>query len=378
MPPLSVMIKPVSGNCNMRCTYCFYADALHHRQESSLTPMSLDTLEKLIRRALAYADGSLSLVFQGGEPTLAGLPFYQAAVRLIRQYNARHLPVSLSIQTNGCHITPEWAAFFQEHGMLVGLSMDGCQEVHDAHRKDAVGQGTYHRVAAAADILYQAGVSCNLLAVVTDTMVNHQEEVLSALSRFGYVQLIPCIEAFDGQDTESPRLSEQGWTQFLQGAWRLYQAAAASPSPISIRIFDNLLRILRGEQPDTCAMVGHCAHNLMVESNGDVYPCDFYGVDEWRLGNIHEENFRLIACCPREEAFLRCSLPVPEPCQVCPHYFLCRNGCMRDRDPHTGLNRWCGSMKSFLGSHTLELRHLAHRFDPNAPRSERRAAIQRP
>lgn len=372
MPSLSLMIKPVSDACALRCDYCFYADEMKHRQEGGHPPMALDTLEKVIRRGFAYGADSIHFVFQGGEPTLARLPFFQDVVLLQRQYNGRRVPVHNSIQTNGIHLDHGWVNFFLENNFLVGLSMDGCAQVHDVHRRDGSGNGTFTQVMAAADMLHEGGVPCNILAVVTDIMVAHQREALDTLSQFGYVQLIPCMDALDAGNN-APHLSTDGWADFLGAAWLLYRAAAVSHAPISIRIFDNFLRIIRGGMPDTCAMAGSCAPSFMVESNGDVYPCDFYGVDGWKLGNIHQQNFRTIGQSARQAQFLQRSRPVPESCRRCPHYPLCRNGCMRDRDTATGINRWCSSMKAFLSRYTGEMQALARTFDPNESRAERRS-----
>ena len=85
MPPLSLLIKPVSGRCNMRCKYCFYADEVSGRASGDAGVMTGRTLENLTARAFRYAEDAVYFAFQGGEPTLAGTDFYRQALALHRE-----------------------------------------------------------------------------------------------------------------------------------------------------------------------------------------------------------------------------------------------------------------------------------------------------
>ena len=123
MPPISVLIKPASSLCNMRCKYCFYADITDNREVKSYGIMSEATLENLIKKAFEYASGSATFAFQGGEPTLAGLDFYRKLLELEKKYNVKNIPVQNAIQTNGYVIDEKWAKFLADNKFLVGLSI---------------------------------------------------------------------------------------------------------------------------------------------------------------------------------------------------------------------------------------------------------------
>ena len=153
MPPLSIMLKPASGLCNLRCKYCFYADEAANRETASYGMMSEDTLEQILKRTLAFAEGSCTVVFQGGEPTLAGLDFFRKAMELEKKWNVNHVAIHNSIQTNGILLDREWATFLKEHNFLVGISLDGNRRVHDANRLDAGGDGTFAQVMGAINLL---------------------------------------------------------------------------------------------------------------------------------------------------------------------------------------------------------------------------------
>ena len=344
MQPLHIMIKPVSGACNLRCRYCFYGDEMNHREHAVYPPMTTQTLEAVVRRALIHADGPVTFMFQGGEPTLAGLPFYEALTGFVQRYNGRHLPAQYALQTNGYAVSDEMIAFFARHGFLLGVSLDGIALVHDAQRIDATGKPTYEQVRATLNRLRLAGVPFNVLCVVNEQAAAHAREIYETLAPYRYIQFIPCLDAFDSQ---TQQLGEEAYLAFLQTTFDLYERDWCRGHPVSIRSFDNWLQMILGMPPESCAMNGVCSLQYVVESDGSVYPCDFYALDEWRLGNLKETSLLRMSRNETAKRFVASSLAVPEACRKCRWYRLCRNGCRRERDPHTGLNRWCGVMQRF-------------------------------
>ena len=137
MPTITVMIKPASGNCNMNCTYCFYKDEMNKRKTGSYGIMSFSTLEAVVKNILKFADKECTIAFQGGEPTLAGLQFYEHLIEIQNRYNSKKVKINNVIQTNGYGIDDAWAEFFAKNHFLVGLSFDGIKEVHDRYRLNA-------------------------------------------------------------------------------------------------------------------------------------------------------------------------------------------------------------------------------------------------
>lgn len=349
MPPLNLLIKPASSLCNMRCAYCFYGDVSAHRALPSFGRMSEETLTLVIRRAFEYAEGSLSLAFQGGEPTLAGLDFYASLIRLLKTYNTKSIPVSLSMQTNGYLIDDEWAAFLAENGFLVGLSLDGTREAHDTLRRDAEGKGTYDRVVRAAEILERHGVEFNILCVVNRYVAGHPKQVYENLRRFRCLQFIPCMDPFGGEKTPFS-LTEEKYADFLIKTFRLYCKDFMDGHYVSIRAFDNYVGMLLRRPPESCAMSGFCSCSGVVEGDGSVYPCDFYVLDDCRLGNVRENSFAEMFSSEAALRFLAPSRVQADACRDCRYFPLCRGGCRRDRETAggLGLNRHCRAYKAFF------------------------------
>lgn len=351
MPPLTIMVKPVSAMCNMSCRYCFYHDVASHRQQYSYGRMTADTLEQLVRRALIYADGQASFCFQGGEPMLAGLPFFRDLIRFQKMYRGRGVKISNAIQTNGLLINEEWASFFAENQFLVGVSLDGNQAIHDSFRIHADGSGTYDRVLEGIGRLKANRAEYNVLCVVTEQATMHGAEIFETLKEHRYLQFIPCIEDFDGGGREySPDAKSYG--RFLKDVFDCYERSWRHGKYVSVRIFDNYINILRGLRPEHCGMSGQCGTYYLVEANGNVYPCDFYVLDQWKLGNIVSQSLVRIAKEESKLGFVDSSKPVCEKCIACRWFALCRGGCRRDREPFVdakpGLNRYCEGYTGFF------------------------------
>ena len=180
---IGFLIKPASSACNMRCRYCFYCDVAAHREERRARVMGWDVADAIIERALAVApDAHVAFAFQGGEPTLAGLDFFRSFVARVEERRESQ-QVSWALQTNGYLIDEEWAAFFREHGFLIGVSVDAYRDLHDSMRPDAHGAATYARVMGGVRLLREAGVDVNVLSVLTSQMAAHPQRVFSFIKQ---------------------------------------------------------------------------------------------------------------------------------------------------------------------------------------------------
>ena len=361
MPAVSIMVKPVSGACNMNCRYCFYSDVMARRETAVYPKMSIEALEVLVRRAFRYADGPVSFSFQGGEPTLAGPEFYDELVRFERMYNTRGLPVHNAVQTNGYALSDELIALFARERFLLGVSLDGDAVAHDRMRPDRAGAPTFDRIRDNIARLGAAGVEFNVLCVVNDYVARRPAEVFAALAPFRYLQFIACLDDLDG--TKQPHsLTPEGYLHFLKETFDLYERAFFGERPVSVRNFDNYIGILLGVPPENCAMSGACGQYFLVEADGGVYPCDFYVLDSWRLGNVLETPFNRLAASETARRFREESLALPEECRRCKWVRLCRNGCKRERDPQTGRNRWCACFRSFFEYAAPRMLKIAERM----------------
>lgn len=362
MPAASILIKPASANCNMDCKYCFYKCLSSHREEYSKGFMKEETLETLVREAIAYADGSLTFAFQGGEPTLAGLDFFQKAVELQQKYNNKKLQIENTIQTNGLLIDEKWARFLGEHRFLVGLSLDGPKKMHDRYRKDAAGQDTFARIMHSVQLLEQYQVDYNVVTVVTNDTAKQASFLYKFWKRnhYPFVQFIPCMDEIKRQDGTQERsiyaVEPEQYGKFLCELFDLWYADFVAGEAMDIRMFSNLAQMAAGYPAEECGMNGCCNCYFVVEGDGSVYPCDFYCMDAWKLGTVND-GFVQMKTSEKAKAFVEASRPVCATCQECPYFSLCRGGCRRWREPFVdgkpGLNQLCSAYRMFF-AHAAE------------------------
>lgn len=327
--------------------------------------MSYDTLEQTVKSAFEYASDFAGFAFQGGEPTLAGIGFFRKLIEFQKKYNTDNIKVSNSIQTNGYALNEEWAEFFARNNFLVGVSLDGTREVHNALRTDTEEKGTYDAVVRNIKLLERYGAEFNVLCVVTNIAARHPQQIYSRLKEYGYIQFIPCLDPFDS-DKDFYSLTAKRYSDFLVNTFNLYYGDFINGSYVSIRNFDNYINILLGYPPENCAMNGYCTCNCVIEGDGSVFPCDFYSLDEWKLGNINTCSFEEMISSAKANEFVDSSKYISEKCRKCGYYSLCRGGCRREREPfvegHPGENRLCDSFISFFDQCLPKMRDMAQKL----------------
>ena len=355
MDHLTLLIKPASSLCNLRCRYCFYEDVSDSRQQKNMGLMTEETVRCLLTASAQAVGtgGAIQITFQGGEPTLAGLEFYRSFLALERQLCPPSIRVTHSIQTNGMVLDREWAAFLGEHNFLVGLSLDGSREFHDTLRVDARGKGTWERVTRALALLDSAGAETNLLCVVTNQLSRSPQKVYQSLKKLGNhpLQFIPCLDPLEAPRGSMPySLSPARYGKFLCGLFDLWYRDLEGGQYVSIRLFDDYLRILAGMSPSTCAASGACGSYLVVEGDGSLYPCDFFVLDEWNLGSIHTVSVEEALCGEKSRQFLLQGQSRPQACGSCPYQAICRGGCRRDwtGPGPEGRNYYCPAFRTFF------------------------------
>lgn len=315
--------------------------------------MSLDTLAAIVEKALEQVRGGVcTFSFQGGEPTLRGLDFFRELVAMQKEGAARAADIHNAIQTNGQHLDGEWAAFFRENNFLVGISLDGPRRLHDKYRKDGAGRGSFARTMAAVELLRENNVMFNVLTVVTRGNAGQAGSIYNFFAGLGicYQQYIPCHDPLFSRGNEEYSLTPKEYAGFLKELFMCYLSDLYRNKPVSIQYFDDLLHMLLGAPPLSCCRMGHCSRQYVVEANGDVYPCDFYCLDEYRLGNLAYDSFAALDARREELGFIANSREIADECRSCKLYYFCRSGCMREREKAAGglKSCYCEAYKEFL------------------------------
>lgn len=347
MNSLNFLIKPASSLCNLRCRYCFYADEAANRAQASMGLMSLETADLLLDEALRMAGrgGSAAFLFQGGEPTLAGLDFFRHFTEKARTLCPLGGKISFAIQTNGVLLNEEWAEFFRREDFLVGVSLDGFKELHNAHRVSGAG-GTWNLARRNAELLLRRGVRTNALCVVTAQCARSPQKVYASLKKLGfeYMQFIACIDPMGEERGRSAfSLTPKVYGEFLCALFDLWYGDWERGTYHSVRLFEDYIHILLGDGSSTCATCGQCGGYFVVEGDGSVYPCDFFALDSWRMGKLGEQSLAEMAEGEALRRFLSWGREKPHRCAACPWRRLCGGGCKNDwvQGPEGVRNYYC-------------------------------------
>ncbi|MGL5675738.1 MAG: anaerobic sulfatase maturase [Cellulosilyticaceae bacterium] len=372
MPPIHLLIKPASSGCNLACKYCFYHDVSENRQIKSYGKMSVDDLEVIVRKALAYAEGNCTFAFQGGEPTLVGLPFYEKLIDFQKKYAKPGVTIQNAIQTNGMLMDEEWAKFFRKNRFLVGLSMDGNKEVNDSLRVVRNGGGTFDKLMETAKLFDKHKVEYNILTVVTRQVAENIKDIYDFYiqNNFRYMQFIPCLDDIHEEKGQKDySLTPLLYEKFLKDLFDKWELTIKKGEFVYIRYFENLMQLMLGYYPEACGMMGTCTYQNVIEADGGVYPCDFYVMDEYLLGNLITDSFEDIQKKRSDIKFIEQSHQKPAACLKCKWYKLCHGGCRRDRDlfedGKMGRNYFCISYKGFFKYSYPRLQEIATQLKKN-------------
>ena len=358
-----VLVKPTGAICNLNCTYCFFLTKEKLYPGSSFR-MADDLLEIYIRQLMESQQvPEISLSWQGGEPTMMGLDFFRQAMELVEKYRQPGQHVSHSIQTNGTLIDDEWAAFFKENEFLVGLSVDGPRELHDAYRVDKAGRGSFDRVMGGYEVLMKHKVDFNILCTVHAANGDHPLEVYRFFRdelKVDFIQFIPIVE----------RINDDGLTLYQKGSQVTDRSVTGEQygrflidifdewvrrdvGKIYVQIFDVTLGSWMG-QNSLCVFSPTCGDSLAIEHTGDLYACDHFVEPDYLLGNIRDTHLIEMVASPQQRKFGRDKLDtLPKYCRECDVRFACYGGCPKNRfletpDGEPGLNYLCEGYKAFF------------------------------
>ena len=330
MKPFSLLIKPASADCNLRCEYCFYID---HLEKASSTPrMSLETLEVMIKSFMnTNQNKQYSFGWQGGEPTIMGLKFFQKVVELQLKYAPPGSSISNGLQTNGTLITEKFAAFLGEYKFLLGVSLDGPKELHDYYRKTSNQKPTFDLVMNGIDHLKKNNVEFNILTLVNNKTVKKAKEIYNfhKNNQFYFHQYIPCVEFDENGQLRPYSITGKDWGKFLTDLFNEW--VREDTKRVSIRLFDSIIEYLVFGRYNVCYMQDSCVQYFVVEYDGGVYPCDFFVQDDLYLGNINTNSWEEIYNSKIYHNFGRQKSNWNNLCNSCQYLSFCHGDCQKMR-----------------------------------------------
>jgi uncharacterized protein len=363
-PAFHVLAKPTGATCNLDCTYCFFLSK-ELLYPGSRFRMADDLLDTYIRQLIeSQRVPEITIAWQGGEPTLMGLEFFQRAIDYAKKYQKPGTGLMHTMQTNGTLLDDRWCEFFRENGFLIGLSLDGPREMHDTYRVDKGGKPTFDKVLRAARLLQQHRVDFNILTTVNAANAEHPLEVYRFLrDEVGtqFIQFSPIVERINENGltllqegssvTERSVVAEQ-WGNFLVTIFDEW--VRRDVGRVFVQMFDAALASWVGEPPGLCIFSETCGNALALEHNGDLYSCDHFVEPKYLLGNIKKLPMADLVGSAKQRAFgLAKRDTLPRYCRECEVLFACHGECPKNRfiqtpDGEPGLNYLCAGYKAFF------------------------------
>ena len=388
-PAFGTMVKPIGSACNLDCCYCYYRDK-GEIYGGTMPRMSDELLETYIKQYIeGVSQDNVTFCWHGGEPLLAGLPFFRKAMELQAKYAGGKI-IENTLQTNGLLLNEEWCSLFRDNNFLVGLSLDGPEDIHDAFRKDCGGFPTFAKVMKAAEMMNRCGVEFNILSTVNARSEGRGVEVYKFLSGINpYLQFLPVVEYVKMREGKRPLIvspddetavpapwsvTAKGYGQFMCDVfdeWVKFDVGSRF-----VQLFDVTLANWCGVPPSLCAFAEVCGDGLVVEHNGDVYSCDHFVYPEYRLGNIMDSDLVTMYRSSEQQTFGRDKRDaLPMECKRCNYYFLCHGECPKHRfeyakngEPY--MNVLCEGYKMFFRHTDPYMRRMKTLIEKGYPASD--------
>ncbi len=364
----TLLVKPAGGDCNLRCSYCFYRPGHAPRPGKPPPRMDAGTLERLLAGWLALPSPVHVFVWQGGEPALMGAGFFRRVTALQERLARPGTVIGNALQTNGTLLDDELAAHLAAYRFLVGVSLDGPPDLHDRHRRDPAGEGSHARAAAAVARLRRHGLRPHATVLVGAASAGRAAEICDHLLGLGLSAQhhIPCADLGPGGRPAAHAIAGEAWGDYLCELFDHWHPRRLGT--LSIRLFDSLLERLAGGPPSLCTLAADCRQHLVVEHDGSLYPCDFHVEPRLRLGSVRDEGWTSVLASEPYARFGRRKGRLPAACRDCGHLDLCGGDCPRLRPDPERPGALCAGWRRFLDHARGRLRELA------APAAAARAA----
>lgn len=358
------MAKPAGPKCNLNCSYCFYKEKKHFYPHSTFS-MSNTVMKQYIKQVLNSRSRKATISWQGGEPLLMGLDFFKSTIEHEKSQNKAGISIQNTIQTNGTLIDEAWSQFFHDNGFLVGISLDGPRNCHNAFRKDKKNNSVFDRIVKSVKLLQRFNVEFNILCTVNSFNSQFPLDVYHFFRdelKVSYLQFIPIVEidkihsSLNNIRVTNESVSGRQYGNFLISIFDEW--AKTDIGQVFIQLFDAVLASYVYGVSSVCTFQPCCGTNLVLEHNGDLYSCDHFVEEEYYLGNLKESSLVNLARAPKQIEFgLKKSKDLQAHCLNCEFLFTCYGECPKNRiavtpDGHK-INWLCDGLKLFF-SHTKE------------------------
>jgi uncharacterized protein len=275
---INTYLLKIAAFCNLNCSYCFMFNLQDttYRGKEKIMPLEIvqAAANKMVELARQQNINSLNISFHGGEPLLAGKDWFRRAIAILREAGGDHVSFHFGVQTNAVLIDDEWLDLFQDHGIDVGVSLDGPREINDRARLNFAGDSTYEKTVAGIKKLQERdGLFGGVLCVIDPS--THGLDIYRHFRELG-IKRIDFLWPLDfNWNSPPPSLLVADQTPFADYLIPIFDEWwHRDGDAISVRYFESILRGLVGARIGLDSLGGNPINIVAIDTDGSVEPLD--------------------------------------------------------------------------------------------------------
>ncbi|HEY3992951.1 MAG TPA: cyclophane-forming radical SAM/SPASM peptide maturase GrrM/OscB [Ktedonobacteraceae bacterium] len=325
-----VMIQ-ATAFCNIDCKYCYLPN------RAAVRRIKLETLERIFQCLFTspFIADEILFLWHAGEPLVLPVSFYEQAFALQERWNENKVRISNAFQTNATLITQKWCQFFQEHGVHVGVSLDGPQAIHDARRVDRAGRGTFERAMRGVGLLEANHIAYTAISVITSASVQQPEAFWRFFSTLHPVSVGLNPEEVEGVNESSSLCTEEDVTDYKQFVAKMLELNEQHPGVHHpIREIDKLLGLLESAAPAIQAQtnVPMAIINFDCDGNFSTFSPELLSMTHPRFGdflfgNVWQNALEDIFHNPKfQQIYGEIQEGIKQCQETCPYFAVCGGG----------------------------------------------------
>ncbi len=336
--PIHLVVIQGTSLCNLNCDYCYLPD------RQSKNQISLELIQQIAEqvRTSQFLGKCVTFCWHAGEPLTLPILFYENAFEIINQTSHRirtetNRPpcrMSHSIQTNGTLINQAWCDLIKRHHIKIGVSVDGPNFIHDRHRKDWSGAGTFAKTLRGMKLLSQNKIDFHTITVLTREALDYPDELFNFFIENGIKRVGFNVEEIEGINQETS-LSNQGaeehYRAFMQRFWELTKETKGA---LKVREFERVCglmytgqRITRGQMTTPFAIISidHQGNFSTFSPELLAMKDTYYG--DFILGNIQHNSFESVCQTAKFQQMFNDIRAGVDRCQsTCQYFGVCGGG----------------------------------------------------
>lgn len=352
-----VFVKPVGAQCNLACEYCYYLEKESAVPKPGIYRMNDELLETyIVQHISASAGPDIFFSWHGGEPTLAGLDYFKRIVRIQKRHRPSNSRILNGIQTNGTLLNDEWCSFLASENFIVGISIDGPEEIHSFYRHFIDGRSAFNRTLRGYRLLQSYRIPCEVLCVVNALNAAQPLRVYRYLKELDarFITFLPLVEKNPDEPGQVSGRSVQpkAFGEFMIAVFDEWKSSDIGI--IKIQMVEEAIRTAFGMEHTLCIFKKTCGRVPVIERNGDFFSCDHYVEPAHLIGNIHNTLLVELLESDHQRLFGQAKhTSLLAYCLQCEVLSMCNGACPKDRFAFTpegqpGLNYLCEGYRLFF------------------------------